>query len=77
MPTLLIINGFRFFFYSNDHLPMHVHIEKGSGTAKFNLDPVELVKSNRFSAKDLKDIGKILEDNTEIFKNKRDEYFSN
>jgi hypothetical protein len=47
MPTILRVRGFRFFFYINDHAPMHVHVEKGEGTAKFNLDPVELVKSKR------------------------------
>lgn len=77
MPTLKIINGFRFFFYSNEHLPMHIHIEKGDGTAKFILLPVELVKSNRFSAKELKEIRLIIEENIEFFKSKWDEYFNN
>ena len=77
MPNVFVLNGFRFFFYSNEHLPIHVHIEKGSGTAKFNLDPLELVKSNRFTAKDLKDIRIIIEENVELFKNKWNEYFNN
>lgn len=29
MPTILTTNGFRFFFYSNEHLPIHIHVEKG------------------------------------------------
>ena len=77
MPTLKIINGFRFFFYSNEHLPMHIHIEKGDGTAKFILLPLELVKSNRFSAKEIKEIRLIIEENVEFFNNKWDEYFNN
>lgn len=44
MPTILRINGYRFFFYSNEHLPKHIHIEKDSNTAKFNIEVVELVK---------------------------------
>lgn len=40
MPTILFVNGYRFF--SNDHEPKHVHIEKDGKTAKFNLEPVEL-----------------------------------
>ena len=51
MPTILTVKGFRFFFYSNDHSPMHIHVEKGDGTAKFNLFPVELIKSKRFTAR--------------------------
>ncbi|WP_366938384.1 DUF4160 domain-containing protein [Algoriphagus sp.] len=28
MPTVYSENGFRFFFYSYDHLPVHIHVEK-------------------------------------------------
>ncbi|WP_339864042.1 DUF4160 domain-containing protein [uncultured Algoriphagus sp.] len=28
MPTVLRENGYRFFFYSNEHLPKHTHVEK-------------------------------------------------
>ena len=35
MPTILNKNGFRFFFYVNDHYPMHIHVEKDDKTAKF------------------------------------------
>jgi Domain of unknown function (DUF4160) len=45
MPTLISIDGFRFFFYSNEHLPKHIHIEKAEKTAKFNIDFIELIKS--------------------------------
>ena len=49
MPTIKIINGYRFFFYVNDHSPSHIHIEKGDGTAKFRLNPVEIIKSKHFN----------------------------
>jgi hypothetical protein len=35
MPTVFIKDGFRFFFYSNDHTPIHVHVKRGSGEAVF------------------------------------------
>jgi len=38
VPTVFIKNGFRFFFYSNEHLPIHVHVHKGSGEAVFELE---------------------------------------
>lgn len=44
MPTIIIIYGFRFFFYSNEHLPKHIRVEKAEKTAKFNIEFVELVK---------------------------------
>ena len=50
MPTIIIIDGFRFFFYSNEHLPKHIHIEKGEKTANFNIEFLELIKSYKFNA---------------------------
>lgn len=37
MPTLFTIEGFRFFFYSNDHAPVHVHVQRGGGEAAFEI----------------------------------------
>ncbi len=46
MPTVLNASGYRFFFYSMEgQEPPHIHIESGSATAKFWLDPVELARS--------------------------------
>lgn len=39
MPTILDIFGLRFFFYANEHLPIHVHLENGDGIAKITLEP--------------------------------------
>ena len=38
MPTVFIKDGFRFFFYSNDHTPIHVHVKRGDGEAVFVLE---------------------------------------
>jgi hypothetical protein len=39
MPTILIIMGWRFFFYANEHNePAHVHCQKGDAEAKYWLD---------------------------------------
>ena len=37
MPTLFTIEGFRFFFFSNDHAPVHVHVQHGGGEAAFEI----------------------------------------
>ena len=76
MPTVAIIKGFRFFFYSNDHYPVHIHIEKDNKTAKYNLQPVELLRSKGFNASELKSIGKLVENNLEFLKRKWYEYFN-
>jgi len=55
MPTLLTIFGLRFWFYSDDHPPIHVHVENSDGRAKIALEPmVELVKNEGMKQKDLK-----------------------
>lgn len=39
MPTILIILGWRFFFYANEgNEPVHIHCRKGDAEAKFWLD---------------------------------------
>ena len=77
MPTVLLIDGFRFFFYSNEHLPKHIHIEKAEKTAKFNLENVELVKSSGFNSTQLKTMRNLVEVNQELLIQKWDEFFSN
>jgi hypothetical protein len=43
VPTVLLAEGFRFFFFSNEGTqPPHIHVERGDGYAKFWLEPVEL-----------------------------------
>lgn len=39
MPTLLIAFGIRFFFYMDEHEPIHVHVSYGGKKAKIELDP--------------------------------------
>jgi hypothetical protein len=44
MPTVLRKDGFEVQIYFNDHPPAHVHVFKGGGEAKINLDPVTVVQ---------------------------------
>jgi hypothetical protein len=40
MPTVLFVQGWRFFFYSNEgNEPMHIHAVKGDAECKFWLHP--------------------------------------
>ncbi len=78
MPTILILNGYRFFFYSNDrNEPVHVHIEKENAVAKFWLTPyIHLAKSNGFNSVELNKIHKLVDENSKLFKTKWNEYFN-
>ncbi len=40
MPTVLFINGWRFFFYANERdEPIHIHCRKAEKECKYWLDP--------------------------------------
>ncbi|MBS1738628.1 MAG: DUF4160 domain-containing protein [Bacteroidetes bacterium] len=62
MPTVFTIWGFRFFFYADEHLPIHIHVEKGGARAKYNVVPViELVENRGFKNTELKKIESVVE----------------
>ena len=64
MPTLFIIHGYRFFFYSNDEKePVHIHVEKAEKVAKFWMHPVCLAGNYRFRSSELRKIMDIIEEN--------------
>jgi len=54
MPKLFEKDGYRFFFYSNEHKPIHVHVRYGSGEAVFNVErDVELRESQGLKVREL------------------------
>lgn len=55
---------------------MHIHVEKGEGTAKYYIEPVELVKSKRFKANEISEIRNIILENKELLKAKWNEFFN-
>lgn len=61
MPNVLYINGFRFFFYMNEHEPIHIHVEKGDCEAKIILVPHVKISYNRgFKKKEIRSIFDII-----------------
>ncbi|MGZ8545858.1 MAG: DUF4160 domain-containing protein, partial [Sulfuricurvum sp.] len=42
MPTLLREDGYRFFFFSDEHLPKHVHIEKSNKYMRIELETLKV-----------------------------------
>ena len=75
MPTILVIFGLRFYFYADEHLPIHVHLENGDGLAKIALEPeIELVENNGIKPKDIKRAMSIVEQYREEFIDKWKEF---
>ena len=63
MPTALDREGFKYFFYSNEHMPEHVHVKNGSGKARFDIsDGVQLVESKEMKLQELKRAQEIAEE---------------
>ena len=55
MPTLFEIFGLRFFFFANDHEPIHIHVEKAENRVKIQVSPtVELIENKGMKPKDVK-----------------------
>jgi len=77
MPTILRINGFRFFFYSNENNePAHVHIEKGNAVAKVWLEPsVEASFFTGFNASERNFVIETIVKHSQEFKKEWYEYF--
>ena len=49
MPTVLRLNGCRFYSYSHEpNEPPHIHVDKGDDTLKAWLDPVAYAKASGF-----------------------------
>ena len=77
MPEILRMFGLRFFFYSREHEPIHVHVKNADGKAKFDILPegIVLVKNDGIKAKDIKAAEMVLEENKELAIAKWNEYF--
>lgn len=80
MPTLFILFGLRFFFYSNDHEPIHVHVSgrkgKGERQAKFQVIPtVELIENDGLKLQELRLAESVIEENKEIIIERWKEFF--
>ncbi|CDM95633.1 MULTISPECIES: DUF4160 domain-containing protein [Limnospira] len=76
MPTVLRIGSYRLYFYSHEpNESPHVHIDRDRDSVKFWLSPVSLARNIGFSARELRKIQKIVQDNQEILLEAWYEYF--
>jgi len=70
MPTILLIRGWRFFFYANERdEPIHIHCRKAEKECKYWLDRrnfgLEEAFSYRMNGKDKREVKKMIFDNFE------------
>jgi hypothetical protein len=61
MPTVLKTGPYRLYFYSHEpNEPPHVHVDRDRLSAKFWLKPVGLARNLGFSAKELRQIERLI-----------------
>ncbi len=66
MPEILRLFGLRFYIYTRDHQPPHVHVVSADGSAKFAIeDEIRLLENAGIKSKDLKLAESIIEENRE------------
>lgn len=67
MPIVFEKDGYRFFFYSNDHEPIHIHVRYGGGEAVFNLEgEVALRESAGLKVRELARAQELAEENKTV-----------
>ena len=76
MPTLFRAFGLRFFFYSNEHLPIHIHIRNADGEAKYNVDTMKWIKNEGLKSKDLNLSESLIKENKDLIVRKLQNYFN-
>jgi Domain of unknown function (DUF4160) len=77
MPKIFEIDGYRFFFYSNEHRPIHVHVQYGSGEAVFEVEQgVELRESQGLKVRELAKAEKLASERRELILQKWHERFN-
>lgn len=78
MPTVLKIQGYRFFFFSQEgNEPSHIHVEHGDKVAKFWLSPINLASSYGFRSHEIAKIRMLVIEHSKLFLEKWYEYFGN
>ena len=75
MPTVLRVDGFRFFFFSDEHEPKHIHVEKADSYLRVELTTMKVTDSYNISQKDINKILKLIKQNKDNLIGAWDEYF--
>jgi hypothetical protein len=76
MPTLFYYLGLKFYFYSNDHLPVHVHVSAEDHEARYQVYPeIRLIENRGLKPRELRIAEIAIEENREIIIARWNEHF--
>jgi hypothetical protein len=75
-PTVLRIDGYRFFFFSREELRRHVHVAHHSGEAKVWLEPeVVVAHSHGLQARQLAEVIRLVKEHHDDIRHAWDAHF--
>ncbi len=75
MPKVFDKDGFSFFFYSNEHRPIHVHVRHGGGEAVFDVEEgIELRESQNMKIGELSKAQQLAAENRQLIVEKWHEH---
>ena len=76
MPEVFRTEGYLFFFYANEGTePMHIHVRKAGGFAKFWLEPVVLDFSHGMKTRELARAEELINVNLDMIRRRWNEVF--
>jgi len=73
---VLKIDGFRFFFFSDEHMPVHIHVEKGDGYMRVELETLKVTNRQNFTKSDERKIMTIIQEHQNELIGAWNEYFN-
>ena len=77
MPRIFEKDGYRFFFYSNEHRPIHVHVRYAGGEAVFDMEQrVELRESQGLKVRELAKAEELASEHRDLIIGKWNEHFN-
>jgi hypothetical protein len=77
VPKIFKKDGYTFFFYSNEHTPIHVHVRYGGGEAVFIVEGiVELRESYGLKVKELTRAQRLAEEHQALIVEKWHEHLT-
>ncbi|MEI6211878.1 MAG: DUF4160 domain-containing protein [bacterium] len=75
MPKVFEQDGYRFFFYSNEHRPIHVHVRHGDGEAVFEVEEgIDLRESQNMKMGELSKAQQLAAENRQLIVEKWHEH---
>lgn len=76
MPKIFEKEGYRFFFYRNEHSPIHVHVRHGGGEAVFTIDPeVDLREAVALNTRQLSRAEDLINEHIQLIRQTWHEHF--